>query len=386
MARYSTTQKVLGVTLSAIALASFMLWRSYKQHEARRKRLSSPSTPSGKGVSADGETPQVSNKSQDEKAIHLKIEALDKKGKKLFKENEYMEAADCFTEALELIEAVGPGRSQSLARQYITLVNNRSAMYEKAEMNDLALEDCATILKEDTGHIKARMRRMRILESEEEWEDALVEMCALELKFMQDNRDKLRMGIPVSPPVPHSKLEELLQKVIPEAVHAQLETNKTKTDERPLPSKHTILQLLQSFSGYHSWMAAAAKEGSADKLTKDLEDEKEPTARASLLCKRGRRHAYDRDFEGCRNDFEEAFALVGHASADSMPDDEMARLLEWTGMVRHWSYHLDAASKCYERCSDLEPLNVRIKQCSDSLVFVNPLLIRIVMLSRQVCW
>ena len=367
MARYSTTTKVLAVTLSAVAVASFMLWRSYRQHKAKRRRLNSPSTPNGKGVSADGETPQVSNRAQEEKVIHLQIEALDRKGKQLFKEEEYMDAVDCFTEALELIEAVGPGRSQSLARQYITLVNNRSAMYEKAEMNDLALEDCATVLAEDPGHVKARMRRMRILESEEEWEDALVDMCALELKFMQDNREKLRMGIPVAPPVPHSKLEELLQKVVPMAVQAQLEINKTKTDERPLPSKHTILQLLQSFSGYHSWMAAAAKEGTVDKLTEDLEDEKEPVARARLLFKRGRRHAYDRNFEGSMNDFEEAFALVGNMEADSMPDDEMARLLEWTGTVRHWSYHLDAASKCYERCSDLEPLNVRVKQCSDSL-------------------
>jgi tetratricopeptide (TPR) repeat protein len=295
----------------------------------------------------------------------LKIEALDKKGKTLFKEKEYMEASECFTEALELIEAQGPGRSQSLARQYITLVNNRSAMYEKAEMNDLALEDCDTILKEDVGHVKARTRRLRILETEDRWEDALVEMCALELKFMQDNRDKLRMGIPVAPPVPHSKLEEILQKVIPKAVEAQVEINKTKTDERPLPSRHTILQLLQSFTGYHQWMAAAAKEGSVEKLTKDLEGVEEPTARASLLYKRGRRYAYDRDFEGCRNDFEEAFALVGDMDADSLVDDDMARLLEWTGMCRHWSYHLDGASKCYERCSDLEPLNVRNEQCVD---------------------
>jgi hypothetical protein len=112
----------------------------------------------------------------------------------------------------------------------------------------------------------------------------------VELKFMQENREKLRMGIPVAPLVPHSKLQELLQKVIPTAVQAQLEINKTKTGEHPLPSKHTIQQLLQSFSGYHSWTAAAAKEGSVNKLTKDLKDEKEPVAHARLLFKRGRRH------------------------------------------------------------------------------------------------
>ena len=33
-------------------------------------------------------------------------------------------------------------------------------------MNDLALEDCDTILKEDVGHVKARTRRLHILETE----------------------------------------------------------------------------------------------------------------------------------------------------------------------------------------------------------------------------
>ena len=98
------------------------------------------------------------------------------------------------------------------------------------------------------------------------------------------------MGIPVVLLMPHSKLEELLQKVIPMAVQAQVEINKTKMGEHHLPSKHTILQLLQSFSRYRSWMAVAANEGSVNKLTKGLKDEKELVAHARLLFKRGRCH------------------------------------------------------------------------------------------------
>ena len=99
------------------------------------------------------------------------------------------------------------------------------------------------------------------------------------------------------------------------------------------------------------------KKGSVNKLTTDLKDEKEPVAHARLLFKRGRLSC---DFEDSRNDFEEAFALVGNMEADSMPDDEMAWLLQWMGMVHHWSYHLDAALKCYKHCSDLTSLNVHV--------------------------
>lgn len=305
------------------------------------------------------DTPQVSNKGKD---IHLRIEELDKKGKTLFKKKQYLEAAQIFTDALELIEAQGPQKqTSSLARQYITLVNNRSAMYEKGGVPDLALEDVGVILEKDPSHIKARTRRLRILESEAKWHDALVEMCALELQFMKDNRDKLRVGINVAPPVPHAKLEEILQKVIPLEVEKQMALNATTStteDYRPLPSKHTILQLLQSFTGYNTWMADAAKQGTVDSFTKELANTTDNIKKASLLYKRGRRYAYDRDYEACRKDFEDALALV-QDEGDSMPGDEMARLLEWTGMVRHWSYNLDGATKCYERCSDLEPLNVR---------------------------
>jgi import receptor subunit TOM70 len=342
------TQLIVG-GLAASALVAYFLWYS-----SSRSKGKSPSTPKGKGSSSnDFDTPQASNKGKD---IHLRIEEMDKEGKRLFKKKQYLEAAQIFTDAIALIEAQDT-RSSSLARQYITLVNNRSAMYEKGGVPDLALEDCATILAEDVGHIKARTRRLRVLESEEKWQEALVEMCALELKFMQDNRDKIRMGINVTPPVPHSKLEEILQKVIPIEVEKQMKINeKLAEKERPLPSKHTILQLLQSFTGYNTWMAAAAKEGSVETLTKQLETTKDPVKRVSLLYKRGRRFAYDRDFMASRRDFEEAMAL----GVEDLPDDEFARLLEWTGMVRHWSYNLDGATKCYERCSDLEPLNASI--------------------------
>jgi import receptor subunit TOM70 len=82
-----------------------------------------------------------------------------------------------------------------------------------------------------------------------------------------------------------------------------------------------------------------------------------------MLLKRGRRHVYDRRYDQASSDFEEAYGLVS-SDADAQEamegGDGYARLLEWTGMVRHWHYNLDSACQCYQRCSDLEPINTNV--------------------------
>ena len=218
------------------------------------------------------------------------------------------EAAEAFTEAIDLIEAGESGSKEDLSagltRQLITLINNRSAMYEKSGDNTLALSDCDAILDRQPTHQKARNRRLRILEAMDRPAEALVEVCALQLQFMQENRDKIRMGIPLTPPVSQNKIEELMGKILPGEIERFLAKVKEESanKDRPLPSEHTILQLMQSFTGYSAWMAQAAKSGSVASLTKDLGKFQGNTVdakaeRATLLLKRGRRYAYDRKFE-----------------------------------------------------------------------------------------
>ena len=264
---------------------------------------------------------------------------------------QFLEAAKAFTKALDLIEDDEVAqKSASLRRQAITLRNNRSAMYEKGGMPELSLEDCRCILAEDPGHAKARTRLLRLLEQLGRWEEALVHVCASQLLFMQEHRNSMRMGLPVPPPpVPQSKMEEILTKVLPDEMAKYTDT----TNGRPLPSKYTIVQLLRSYSGYNAWMGQAAKDGN---VTVTAED---GAVRVSELLKRGRRYVYDGDYEKATADFEEACSLVDKDStvADDLPEDDHARLLEWTGMVRHWHFDLDSALKCYTKCADLEPTN-----------------------------
>lgn len=290
-----------------------------------------------------------------------------------------MEAAQAFTEALTLIEQHADHSdttsSTSLNKQVVTLINNRSAMYEKGKLPELALEDCSKILDVyDMAHVKARTRKLRILESFENFYDALVEVCALQLLYMQQNRDALRMGLPpaTQPPVPQSKLEELLAKVLPGQLDDYAATIDSKKKDS-LPTDYTLIQLLKSYTGYNAWMAQAAKDGSVDKLQQTLEglpaiNEADPTTvadRASLLLRIGRRQVYDGEFAKARLTFLEAHDLVkGKPDVQKvMKDDDYARLLEWVGMVKHWVYDLDGASECYQECSDLEPMNVRTVYC-----------------------
>lgn len=333
-------------------------------------------------------------KSDKVKAFHKQIEDADKRGKAFFKAKEYLKAAACFTEALDLIEESTPQSTTSSAaatlnpsvkRQVITLTNNRGAMYEKAEGGgsvyaDLALVDCDRVLELDVGHSKARLRKLRILESCSRWNEALVVVCALQLRFMQDNRDKLRMGIPVQPPVPQSKIEDLMAHILPNEIEQTMkklaEENKEETLRR-LPSTYTILQLLKSFSGYNTWMSSAARGKSESACTKELaeldtnatEDAEKQTpeqivARSKILYERGCRRAYEKRFELAIPDFEESYELVKELM--SQPDtttlefDEYPKLLEWAGMGKHLRYDLDGASNCYEKCSDLDPTNAEI--------------------------
>lgn len=270
-----------------------------------------------------------------------------------------------------------PGKaSSSLNKQIVTLINNRSAMYEKGNLPELALEDCTKILEVyDKTHVKARTRKLRILEAFHDYYQGLVEVCALQLLYMQQNRDQLRMGIPpaTQPPVPQSKLEELLNKVLPEQLEELAKTINAE-NKHALPSDYTLTQLLKSYTGFNSWMAKAARDGSVEKLQKELDairteavpDPTNVADRASIMLKIGRRYVYDAMFADARKTFLDAYETVKEKPEIQkvMKDDDYIRLLEWVGMVKHWTYDLDGATKCYQECSDLEPINVSAAVCS----------------------
>lgn len=330
--------------------------------------------PITKSISPDVTKPSTtSTDSPTTEDINKRVEEIDQRGKTFYKKANYLDAASCFTQALDLLGS-SPNNTTHESRQVITLTNNRSAMYEKAGMGELAIEDCDKILQMDVTHQKARLRKLRVLESQgDRWMDALVEVCALQLRFMTENRENLRLGVPVNPPVDQSKVEDLMGKLLPQEIERHMETVKnennagTNKNGNPLPSVYTILQLLQSFSGYNAWMASAAKGGTLTDITEELDNAITNLEKARLLFKRGRRYTLDNLFQNATDDFDAAYELVQENALEdlfSMQDEDNSvtycRLLEWVAMGRHLRYNLDGASKCYERCSELEPTNAEI--------------------------
>ena len=73
--------------------------------------------------------------------LHEQIEEIDKRGKALFKQKLFIEAAEVFTEAIDLIHVKvnDIAKHGNLNKQVVTLMNNRSAMYEIGGRPDLAL-------------------------------------------------------------------------------------------------------------------------------------------------------------------------------------------------------------------------------------------------------
>jgi len=336
-----------------------------------------PSASSAEGKKSD-KTPKKSNVT-DQKELHSKIEELDKKGKAQFKNKKYLEAATTFTEALDYIETHtdndSGAESSSLNKQIVTLINNRSAMYEKGNLPELAVEDCNKILEVyDITHMKARQRKLRILENKfKDYYQALVECCALQLQYMQQHKDQLRLGLPPSapPPVQQEKLEDLVQKLVPEQLEEYDKKIIQRIKENPqLPSDYTLSQLLKSYTGYGDWMAKASSDGKASEMQKEVEEleskpMEDPAAIAdvaSLWMKIGRRHVYDGNYALARDAILKGFALVEEDEKIQavMKDDDYARLLEWAGMVKHWAYELDAAIQCYQKCAELEPINAEV--------------------------
>jgi len=133
---------------------------SKKENDTTTATKSTSSVTSSASASASASDP---SSKANKKRLEEKLTAADKEGKSLFKEkSDPLGAAKCFTEAIEAcdeIQELFP--STNLQKQKITLLNNRSAMYEKGGQEELALSDCDEVLKIDKGHIKARQKKAR---------------------------------------------------------------------------------------------------------------------------------------------------------------------------------------------------------------------------------
>jgi len=169
MARSASQTKIINASLLLAGVASILVVYKFATKPARSKskslskdeneEASNPKSPSRNSSKENLDTPLHSNKSSTASVtsasgageststedfmaeLHTQIEEIDKRGKALFRAKKHLDAAEVFTEALDLINSKvsNAAKYNNLNRQLVTLMNNRSAMYEKGGLLELAL-------------------------------------------------------------------------------------------------------------------------------------------------------------------------------------------------------------------------------------------------------
>lgn len=103
---------------------------------------------------------------EEDEAIRAAFEQAMSQAKKLMTGSKYSRAAEKYSEAIALLSS---NAFLGGSKELLALYNNRSAMFEKSEVFQKALEDILIVLTLDPLHIKARLRRARILEAQVEY-------------------------------------------------------------------------------------------------------------------------------------------------------------------------------------------------------------------------
>jgi hypothetical protein len=115
--------------------------KSSRKDSSEKTPLTSNTSGKGSAVLVDDVDEEENEEEDDAVKLHTQIEEIDKRGKVLFKSKKFLAAAEVFTEAIDLIHSkvTDVAKNSNLKRQMVTLMNNRSAMYEKGDLPDLAL-------------------------------------------------------------------------------------------------------------------------------------------------------------------------------------------------------------------------------------------------------
>ncbi|OAF69872.1 hypothetical protein A3Q56_02376 [Intoshia linei] len=117
--------------------------------------------------------PEVEN-IDDETSILDKIINLKETGNKLFINDDYEQARDVYTQALECTKS-----TEDVDSMISKLYQNRAAVYNKMEEYDLAIEDCSRAIEYDEFYVKAYIRRSNIYRTLNLYDEAMLDFIQL---------------------------------------------------------------------------------------------------------------------------------------------------------------------------------------------------------------
>mmetsp|Transcript_19486 Transcript_19486/g.27350 ORF Transcript_19486/g.27350 Transcript_19486/m.27350 type:complete len:276 (+) Transcript_19486:23-850(+) len=173
-----------------------------------------------------------------------KINEMSNEAGLLFREKEFQKAADKYSEAILMCKNI-----PELIPQKHILLNNRSAMREKASDHENCLADCDELLEMDPKHKLTRIRKARVLEEQGYFNEALVELYVYISFQIMDMKKDFEAGRQPKEPEQPARMEELIKKIANELTDRYLE-KQISTPPSDLPSKVIIDKTLSMFESY----------------------------------------------------------------------------------------------------------------------------------------
>jgi tetratricopeptide (TPR) repeat protein len=283
--------------LAALGLAAGgALWWTYQQDQAKTEEGSSQTSVSatevskeslnGQDIETRGNNDDEGVTVEDEASIDAEEEARkaaeaaehkDKYDKaismadKLMKGQRYLQASERYSEAIDILPHVPTAQGNILP-----LYNNRSAMYEKSgeEYYDKALNDIALVLQMEPTHMKARVRKARILEAKGKLEEALVDYT-VHFYIEQSNGQvpsSSQKVEDISKKIAIAKSAKTFDDLLKESYARSGGFDQEESNREPvrsLPSKSYCRGLVELFPSVYKWKA---KFGKPETVLQELTD------------------------------------------------------------------------------------------------------------------
>lgn len=196
-------------------------------------------------------------------------------------------AAQKFNDAVEkLNELIGlAGKVQRGQAEIVTLYNNRSAMFEKLQDYERSLSDIRVMLMMQPDHVRARTRRGRIYEAQNELNKAVeeyvicnwIEQARQERPSNEARANALFKKIAIQQAA--EQLNALRSEVFADTAENEsserpLHSNTTNIKDKLLPSKAYTKNVLETFPNTYTWRRLVDQTTRASLLAK-LQDAKD---------------------------------------------------------------------------------------------------------------
>ncbi len=274
--------------------------------------------------------------------------------KELFKKQDCLAAAEKYSEALKLTPSI-----EGYSDRTTQLLNNRSAMYEKAGEHARCILDCNLCLMGDPEHKLARVRKARVYEAMGRMEDALTELCT----HMIVEKKKAVQAKNEGKPIPQLSVPQRLDTITAEAAHKLASAIQAKRDGEPerhfLPSSQAMYDILRSFESY-SELEDAYGTMPETTATDKLQTASSPVEKISALMDRAMVRILQRQYEGAEKDIAEAHAELKQAGDEEVGHKKAADVLAWHGTFLYLTQARDDAKEAFERSCELNGLNPEV--------------------------